>query len=414
MTYIEFFDRIASENVSACLTYAPERVIYIGDNKKLMERHIRYYSRVFEGRGQKIEFRYRTVSKSNLDNAVEVLQELVDRYDDCVFDITGGEEILTLALGIVFERNPDRNIQIHRFNLRSNTIADCDKNGVTIYREPPTLSAEENVRIYGGDIVYGGISEDKTYRWDLTEEFVRDVELIWSVCRANTKRWNAQIGTLEAVERAGATSGDGLTTTADLPAVRAALYPYSCKISRSIITKLLEYGLLTQFEYGETITVSYKDEQVKKCLTKAGQALEMKIFVAAKRLTDDGVPVYDDAVNGAVIDWDGELHEEETEAVYDTENEIDVLLMHGVVPVFVSCKNGMVTADELYKLDVVAGRFGGKYAKRVLVATSRSVSGEAGRYFRQRARDMNIRLIENVQALNDEELAGKLKTLWCN
>ena len=29
MTYIEFFDTIASENVSACLTYAPERVIYL-------------------------------------------------------------------------------------------------------------------------------------------------------------------------------------------------------------------------------------------------------------------------------------------------------------------------------------------------------------------------------------------------
>ena len=32
MTYIEFFDKIASENISACLTYTPDRVIYIGDN----------------------------------------------------------------------------------------------------------------------------------------------------------------------------------------------------------------------------------------------------------------------------------------------------------------------------------------------------------------------------------------------
>lgn len=28
MTYIEFFDKIASENISACLTYIPDRVIY--------------------------------------------------------------------------------------------------------------------------------------------------------------------------------------------------------------------------------------------------------------------------------------------------------------------------------------------------------------------------------------------------
>ena len=35
----EFFDKIASENISACLTYTPDRVIYIGDNTKLMKKH---------------------------------------------------------------------------------------------------------------------------------------------------------------------------------------------------------------------------------------------------------------------------------------------------------------------------------------------------------------------------------------
>ena len=44
----------------------------------------------------------------------------------------------------------------------------------------------------------------------------------------------------------------------------------------------------------------------------------------------------------------------------ETKNEIDVMLMRGVVPVFVSCKNGAVKMDELYKLDTVAQRFGGR------------------------------------------------------
>lgn len=81
------------------------------------------------------------------------------------------------------------------------------------------------------------------------------------------------------------------------------------------------------FEDDETtVTISYKDEQVKKCLTKAGQALEMKIYTTAKDLLDkDGVPVYDDAMNGVVIDWDGELHDETVEDIYDTENEIDII-----------------------------------------------------------------------------------------
>ena len=37
MTYIEFFDKIASENICACLTYVPDRVVYIGDSVKDVE-----------------------------------------------------------------------------------------------------------------------------------------------------------------------------------------------------------------------------------------------------------------------------------------------------------------------------------------------------------------------------------------
>lgn len=113
-----------------------------------MKKHIANYQRVFSDRGQNIESLFETVSKSNLDAAVEVLSEIVETYDDCVFDITGGEEILTLALGIVYSKYSDKKIQIHRFNLRNNTVYDCDKDGTTIYKETPTLSIEENIRIY--------------------------------------------------------------------------------------------------------------------------------------------------------------------------------------------------------------------------------------------------------------------------
>ena len=419
MTYIEFFDKIASENISACLTYVPDRVIYIGDNAKLMKKHISNYERVFDDRGQNIEFLFRTVSRSNLDNAVHLLTELVETYEDCVFDITGGEEILTLALGIVYSQYPNKNIQIHKFNLRNNTVYDCDKDGTTIFRETPTLSVEENVRIYGGDVVYGGIDEDKTYKWDLNDEFVNDIHLIWNVCKGNVRFWNMQIGVFEAVNTIGNVSEDGLTVTVSRAALEHYLLQHRAKYKKAkgIIGYLLKYGLLTYFDdEDETfVTVSFKNEQVKKCLTKAGQALEMKVFITAKSVLDkEGIPVYDDALNGVVIDWDGELHDEEVEGRYDTENEIDVLLMHDIVPVFVSCKNGIVTSDELYKLNAVAERFGGQYAKKVLVATSIGCLGEAGQYLRQRAKDMNIRLVENIQDLDDAELARKIKSFWSN
>lgn len=420
MTYIEFFDTVASENISACLTYAPDRVIYIGDNAKVMKKHIAKYTRVFSDRGNNISFQFKTVSKSNLDNAVRLLTDLVETYDDCVFDITGGEEILLLALGIVYANHPDRNIQIHKFNLKNNVVYDCDKDGTTVYKEPPTLTVEENVRIFGGDVVYGDIYEEKTYKWDLNADFVNDINRIWSVCKGNVRYWNTIIGVFEAMEIVGKpVSADKLTTVA----VRNELEEYlmrhrtKYKMSKGIVNCLLKYNLLTLFDDSddEKITISYKNDQVKKCLTKAGQALEMKIYITAKNILDaDGVPVYDDAVNGVVIDWDGAFHDEAVEEEYDTENEIDILLMHDVVPVFISCKNGIVTADELYKLNTVAERFGGTYAKKVLVATSISSLGVAGEYLRQRAKDMDIKLLEDVQNFEEAELERKLKNLWCS
>ena len=233
MTYIEFFDKIASENISACLTYAPDRVIYIGDNSKLMKKHISYYERVFKDRGYEIEFLFRTISKSNLDNAVELLSEIVETYSDFVFDITGGEEILTLALGIVYAQHPDKNIQIHKFNLRNNTVYDCDKDGTTIYQDTPTLSIEENVRIYGGDVVYGGINEEKTYKWDLNSEFLNDIDLIWNVCKGNVRFWNMQIGIFEAADIVGSVSEDGLTTTASRAALDHYLQQHRAKYKKA-------------------------------------------------------------------------------------------------------------------------------------------------------------------------------------
>ena len=109
---------------------------------------------------------------------------------------------------------------------------------------------------------------------------------------------------------------------------------------------------------------------------------------------------YTDAGAGVVMEWNGS----------ETRNEIDVMLMQGVLPYFVSCKNGDIKTDELYKLHTVAGRFGSKYARRILVSTTyfdpedRSYDGDtAVRYLRERASEMHITLVERVHRMSDRE-----------
>jgi len=341
----------------------------------------------------------------------------VETYEDCVFGITGGDEMYILALGIVYSKYPDKNIQIHKFNLSNNSVYDCDMDGNTIYRDPPTLSIDDNVRIYGGEVVYGGVDEDGvTYRWDLNPEFLKDVDLIWEVCRKSPRIWNIQISIFEAAEKVG-THLNPLTTVATKAQIEEYLAEKnkeSYRSSEETVRALMQKGLLTAFSEDETsLSVSYKDAQVRKCLTLAGRALEMKIYVIAKSVCEkNGEPVYNDALNGVVIDWDGISHDKDTEFIFDTENEIDVMLMHHAVPVFISCKNGFVNSEELYKLETVAERFGGEYAKKILVTASLDFLKDAGKYLRQRAIDMGILLIENVQNLEDDQIAQSVRTLW--
>lgn len=134
--------------------------------------------------------------------------------------------------------------------------------------------------------------------------------------------------------------------------------------------------------------------------------------MVAKQVRDaEKNKVYNDVLNGVLIDWDGKLHEADSN-ICETENAIDVLLMHGMVPVFVSCKNGAVTKDELFKLNTVAEKFGGIYSKKILVATSLDKLGKGRQTFEQRATDMGITILSDVQKMPDHVLADEVRKLW--
>lgn len=410
MTYVELFDKTSIENICSILMDVPERVVFVGDNKKKINRWIEYYKKVFTKRGHQIEFVCKAVSKWDVDQVVTVFTEIVNTYEDCVFGVTGGDEMALLALGIVYERYRDKNIQVHRVGIRNNRIHDCDKDGNTIFKELPKLSVEENIRIYGGDIA-------EINQWDFEDGtgFAEDIRKMWSVCSDNPKSWNIQMGVLENLEAIGTVYNQGLGISCEMDAIQEYYKKQkgSYSINKNLLERLCEEGLLTEVEETrDEVKISYKNQQVKKCLTEAGMALETRVFLAAKELQDkEGQPIYNDVVNGVLIDWDGELHEQEDDS-YDTTNEIDVLMMHNMIPVFVSCKNGNVDMNELYKLNTVAERFGGKYAKKVLVATNLSCIGRTEEYLKQRAEDMNIKILDDVQTMTEEELKDKLSKLW--
>jgi len=410
MTIVEFYDQASIENIAGSLLCRPEQVILIGNKRKQLQRATTRYRCVLERNGIKTEISYRSVNKNHLAQIVTVLEQIADSCEDCIFDLTGGDEMYLVAVGQMLERYSGR-IQCHRFGFRSETLQDCDADGSVCRSESFDISVEDNVSIYAGEIVTDRNRESFTYPWRLDEELERDVDAMWEICRRNVRLWNAHVSTLgticEQLDRQDALSVSfDQSHAASLLSRRGDKYTFVA----SLMYDLQKNGLIQDLQIADTVSFAFKNEEILRCLTVAGQILELVIAKTMRQITDrDGSRLYHDVKVGVVIDWDP-VDEEEQRTI----NEIDVLAMKGCIPIFISCKNGDFDAGELYKLSTVADRFGGKYAKKVLISTSLDRLGEKADYLRARMEDMGIRCVENVDEMSGEELTRVLRSLWCN
>ncbi len=111
-------------------------------------------------------------------------------------------------------------------------------------------------------------------------------------------------------------------------------------------------------------------------------------------LCADQTEFFDDVQVSVVIHWDGSDHDPN-----DTTNEIDVMLVHQLTPIFISCKTGVPT-HALNEIKLLAERFGGIAAKAVLV-TSTAVSKVAPATYR-RAGDMGVMILEEEELFNKQ------------
>ena len=396
MTAVEFFDRAPIDNIISSLTTLPDKIIFIGDENSMNQTRDVYHNFV-KRRNLAVKLEFRPI-KNDIGDIVCVLSNIAEQEQDCLFDLTGGADLVLVAMGIVFERYKHKNLQMQRFSVIDSVVTDCDNDGKIIYTGTPEISVEELVALHGGAVRFG----DKTRRWNMTPDFVADIDRMWSICRRDPSAWNSQIAVLNALQTSG------LEVSIDLSTIGKHMDEKGIKkVSiKDFVEQLERNGLVVDLYQGEQfVAFSYKNEQIKECLTKAGMALELKVLTTANKIGS-----YTDSMNGVYIDWDGYFHYREDDKK-DTENEIDVVLMQGLTSVFVSCKNGNVEEIELYKLQTVAERFGGRYVKKVLIATNFGKRTRNLEHFKQRAEDMGIKLITSAHKLSEYEFCRMVNDL---
>ena len=398
-TIIELFDECQLENVIAGLKFRPQRIIFVGYKNIMTSKRRKDLETLFINRGYNVEFRYEIVGRYDFNAICEKLNSIYEQNGDCWFDLTGGKELVLAAMGTLAER---LKIPMFQCDIKSGKfmpILNCD--GVED-PGPVTLSFKEIAALNGGGIIEKTSDE---FKWELTPEFKEDIRKMWSICRENCAGWNKQTNILAGMEDPNRLYGD-LDVNVSFkyekgvrPVINDAVF----------MDKLAQSGLILNYRLTEKgLAFRYKSESVRRALTKAGNILELYGYMLCKEIAHEDEGFYNDIHNGVIVDWDGIVYDGFYSCA-DTHNELDIVMMRDVVPVFVSCKNGEVHKEALYELDTVARKFGGKHAKKVLLSTFVAFNEKSRNHVKMRARDMNIEFIDGVDKLTEEEFKNILK-----
>lgn len=379
---IEFFDEEPIENLITCMNFKMDKVLFFGHSDVMTQEKIQNTRKSLKQICGIEEVEFFEVSTKNLYKIVELMEREIQKEigagGKCFFDLTGGEDLVLVAMGIVSTKY---DLSMHKYDLPSEELVLLNKwNGMRIDEavEPRqlNLTLDDMIGLHGGVINYRQQKAVKSHLED--KAFEQDVEFMWEIARDNQRKWNALSSVFKICTKY---ENEDLSVSLWADTVKQVMRSVpdlnSDRELRKYLNQLGAKGILKQVSADDgQIGYAYKNEMIRDCLLDAGCLLELHTYYERRNSGK-----YSDCRVGVHIDWDGVISSYEI----DVENEIDVMLLEGKIPVFISCKNGKVNQMALYELDAVALRFGGKYVRKELAATQEISPG-----YLKRAEEMNI------------------------
>jgi len=400
----EFLDNDAIENAITCLNYEMDKVIFFGEEELINQKRESLRKFLPEccnvgkraGLSPEEAVTFVAVSDNSLEDVIKDMHDVITseekKGNQLFFDITGGEGMTLLAFGILAK---ELGKPMHLYDVETGKLKEFFADGVQNIsvagkKHSPKWDLDVFVKMQGGEIDEKRSKAHKTHH---TKDEIKDLENLWNVCKKYRRYWTG-FSSLLAFFKA---EGKSLIYTGSIESIRAKLDSEhfgqrkvdkewivereAMPLFKEMLKACKEEGLLTRLEEktnkGNTKTLSYtyKSEFMFSCLTEAGNALEQHVYL--KEMAKNPI----DCRMGIHINWENG----KTSPVI---NEVDVFVLQGYVPVFISCKAGKsdkLSNDDLYELETIAQRFGGKYAKKVF-----SIINEWYDTQKERAADMGI------------------------
>lgn len=379
---VELFDAEPVKNVFALSVFRPEVVVYLCDERDTSFFKESTVYRFLRRRGLRTRPRFYYLDASDPEEVKKVLWAVIRDWPGCVFDFSGGRDLMLLVAGTFGAELdlPGFYIDLPRgrfVNIRH--CAHLAKDFAMPHFSAGDLLAMTGAAIHG----YSHVSPE-----EITPDFERDAVTVFGMVQKNPKAWGEFVAYLHAC-CAGSPAGQLEATGAKtMIGERQPL-----RHNPVIFERLHEAGLLTEYSVsGPSLRFTFKSALVKRCLLNNGIWLELYCYVTAKN-----THWFDEVQIGVVIDWDG------VEGA--TKNEVDVLLIKGCTAVFISCKMGLPSALALSEIKLLSVKFGGRFSRTVLLSAARMTNDNTP--LRTRASDLDILLMDRG-VLTGNRLAERL------
>lgn len=367
-TLIELYDDRPIENVLATEMFHPEETVIICppevEANHALKQSLENY---FTHRNCPVKLTFLPVSLLDAVKIGKRIQQVLETHEDCAIDISGGTDASLFAAGTVAGETP-----VFTYSRKKNSYFDI-KNAPFARSLPCTirLDAESCFLMAGGKLLPG-----RADNRDLKNR-IPMIDRLFAVYSRYRRIWQRQISYIQRIS-----SSEAGCLEVDAP--RTAKADHGSITAEPELFRALERAeLILDLSFTEdTIRFRFPDETVRFWLRDIGSVLELQVYRAC--LAAD---CFDDIILSAVVNWDGGNTQRDS-----VTNEIDVMAVRGVEPVFISCKTSEIKTEALNELAILRDRFGGK-GSRAIIVTSATVTKDRSP-MRRRAAELEIEVIE--------------------
>lgn len=384
---VELLDSEPVKNVLALSIFRPEVVVYLCDERDTSFFKESTVYRFLRRRNLHTRPRFYYFNASDPGEVKQVLWAVLRDWPGCVFDFSGGRDLVMLVAGTFAAELDLPGFYIDLPEGRFVDIRGCAH--LARQFEMPRFSAGDLFAMTGAAIHgYSHLSPE-----EITPDFERDIVAVFRMVQKNPKAWGEFVAYLQAC---CAGTPPGQLAVAGAKTMVGERHPL--RYNPVILQHLFDAGLLTEYGVaGPSVQLAFKSALVRRCLLNNGIWLELFCYVTAKN-----THWFDEVQTGVVIDWDG--------AEGSTKNEVDVLLIKGVTALFISCKMSLPSPLALSEIKLLSMKFGGRFSRTVLL-TAAKLTGD-NKPLRTRAEDLGIRLLDRT-VLTGNRLAECLLEAAC-